>query len=67
MKAGHSSVLGSNENIGVSLNFETDNVRVLQEPLKIYDRILQITFRQGKQLYKANNVAQSKKKKAETS
>lgn len=48
MKAGHSSVLGSNENIGVSLNFETDNVRVLQEPLNIYHRILEITFSQGK-------------------
>lgn len=48
MKAEHSSVLGSNENIGVSLNFETDNVKVLQEPLNIYHYILQITFRQGK-------------------
>lgn len=57
MKAGHSSVLGSNENIGVSLNFVTVNVRVLQEPLNIYHRILKITFRQGRELHKANNLA----------
>lgn len=57
MKAGHSSVLGSNENIGVSLNFVTVNVGVLQEPLNIYHRILKITFRQGRELHKANNLA----------
>lgn len=55
MKAGHSSVLGSNENINVLLSFETDNLTVLQEPFNIYHHFLQVTFRQGKQLHKANN------------
>lgn len=48
MKAGHSSVLGSNENINVLLSFETDNLTVLQEPFNIYHHFLQVTFRQGK-------------------
>jgi len=48
MKAGHSSVLGSNENINVLLSFETDNLTVLQETFNIYHNFVQVTFRQAK-------------------
>lgn len=41
MKAGHSSALGSNENVNVLLSFETDNLTVLQNPFNIYHHFLQ--------------------------
>lgn len=55
MKAGHSSGLGSDENIRVFLSVETDNLTVLEESPNIYHHFLQVTFGQWAQLHKANN------------
>lgn len=59
MKAGHSSVLGSNENINVLLSFETDNLTVLQEPFII--TFCKLHLDKGNSYIKQTILAYSKK------
>lgn len=46
MKAGHSSGLGSNENVSVLCSLKTDNSTVLQELFNIYHHLQELKRRQ---------------------
>lgn len=52
MKAGHSSGLGSNENVSVLCSLKTDNSTVLQELFNIYHHLQELKRRQGEQQQK---------------
>lgn len=47
MKAGHSSGLGSNENVSVLCSLKTDNSTVLQELFNVYHHLQELKCRQG--------------------
>lgn len=46
MKAGHSSGLGSNENVSVLCSLKTDNSTVLQELFNVYHHLQELKCRQ---------------------
>lgn len=63
MKAGHFSVLGSNENINVLLSFETDNLTILQELSIFIITVCKLHLHKGNSYIKQTNLSYSKKKK----